>query len=70
MHDDLSELREQFPGWQIGTIWASAASGPDFRRLSARKGTILLTAWSRAELASYIRREEACLPDPEADRSS
>jgi hypothetical protein len=55
---DLEDLREQFPDWRFGTIWASAASGPDARRLSATKDGILLTAWTAAELARDIRWEE------------
>jgi hypothetical protein len=55
---DLDDLHEQFPGWQFGTVWASAATGPDARRLTATKDGILLTAWTAAELARDIRREE------------
>jgi len=55
---DLDDLREQFPGWRFGTVWASAASGPDKRRLWATRDGITLTAWNSAELAMDIRREE------------
>jgi hypothetical protein len=55
---DLDDLGEQFPGWLFGTVWASAATGPDARRLTATKDGILLTAWTAAELARDIRREE------------
>jgi hypothetical protein len=55
---DLSLLREQFPEWRFGTLWASAASGPDKRRLWATRDGVTLTAWTRAELAMDIRREE------------
>jgi hypothetical protein len=58
MEDDLSQLREEFPGWRFGTVWASAASGPDKRRLYATKDGITVTAWNRFELAIDIRREE------------
>ena len=54
----MARLRREHPGWQIGTIWATAASGPDARRLSATKDGILLTAWTAAELARDIRWEE------------
>ena len=59
MATDLEELQNQFPAWRFGSVWASAASGPDARRLYAAKGTILVTAWEAPELAASIRREEA-----------
>jgi hypothetical protein len=55
---DLDDLREQFPHWRFGTVWASAASGPDKRRLYATRGGVTLTAWNRFELAADIQREE------------
>jgi hypothetical protein len=55
---DLDDLREQFPGWRFGTVWATAATGPDARRLTATKDGVLLTAWTAAELARDIRWEE------------
>lgn len=55
---DVSRLQEEFPGWRIGTVWASAASGPDPRRLTATRGGVLITAWNAAALAADIRREE------------
>jgi hypothetical protein len=54
---DLDQLRGEFPDWQIGSIWASAATGPDARRLYAQRGTVLLTAWEAPELAANIRHE-------------
>ena len=54
---DLSQLREEFPDWRFGTVWASAASGPDRRRLWARRGTILLSAWNAAGLRASIDYE-------------
>jgi hypothetical protein len=54
--DDVARLREQFPGWTFGTVWASAASGPDARRIWAAKDGFLLSAWTAAELAADIRR--------------
>ena len=56
--DDLSELREQFPRWRFGTVWTTAASGPDRRRIWARSGDVLLTAWNAPELRLAIAREE------------
>jgi len=69
---DIAELQDQFPDWVIGSVWASAASKPDIRRLTARKGVILLSAWNKTELAISIRREEdGILPEhsehPEQD---
>jgi hypothetical protein len=57
---DLDHLREEFSasGWRFGTVWASAASGPDKRRLYATRDGVTLTAWNRFELAADIRREE------------
>ena len=56
---DLTALREQFPAWRFGTVWASAASGPDKRRLWATRDGVTITAWNAAELAMDIRREES-----------
>lgn len=54
---DLSQLREEFSGWRFGTVWATAASGPDARRLWARNGDVLLSAWNAAELRAAISAE-------------
>jgi hypothetical protein len=54
---DVARLREQFPGWTFGTVWATAASGPDVRRLWAMRDGILLSAWTALELADDIKRE-------------
>jgi hypothetical protein len=54
---DVARLREQFPGWTFGTVWATAASGPDVRRPWAMRNGILLSAWTALELADDIRRE-------------
>jgi hypothetical protein len=59
---DLDALRRDHPGWRIGSVWASAASGPDARRLYAVKDGVLITAWTAGELAAVIRREEAGSP--------
>lgn len=56
---DTDKLREEFPGWRIGSVWASAASGPDARRLYAAKDGRRITAWTAGELAADIRREGA-----------
>jgi len=55
--DDVQSLRDQFPDWAFGTVWASAASGPDARRIWASKDGFLLSAWTAAELAAEIRRQ-------------
>jgi hypothetical protein len=55
--DDVARLSEQFPDWAFGTVWASAASGPDARRIWATKDGFLLSAWTAAELAGDIRRQ-------------
>ncbi len=56
---DIERLREQFgdQGWQFGTVWASAASGPDKRRLYATRDGVLLTAWTAEELIRNIQQE-------------
>jgi hypothetical protein len=55
---DLGQLREDFPEWRFGTVWASAASGPDRRRLWARRGNVLLSAWNAAGLREAINHEQ------------
>ena len=56
--DDLSQLREQFPDWRFGTVWATAATGPDQRRIWATRDAVTVTAWNAAELAQKVRWEE------------
>jgi hypothetical protein len=56
--DDLDQLREEFPTWRFGTIWVSAASGPDARRLWASKGTVRLAAWDAAGLRMAVTAKE------------
>jgi hypothetical protein len=58
--DDVQSLRDEFPGWTFGTVWATAASGPDARRLWALRDGYLLSAWTVGKLAAEIRRQEAC----------
>lgn len=60
--DDLARLRQDYPGWSFGSVWATAASGPDARRLWASRDGMLLTAWTAAELARDIDREEQAAP--------
>lgn len=55
--DDLAQLRDEFPEWRFGTVWASAATGPDARRLWARHTEILLSAWNTADLRAAIQAE-------------
>jgi hypothetical protein len=65
---DLAQLRGQFPGWPFGAVWASAATGPDNRRLWAAKGGILISAWNAAALAADIRRGRRALNAPTTTR--
>ena len=58
MGDDLAKLRRDHPAWTIGSVWASAGSGPDARRLWASRDGVMLSAWTAAELARGIRRAE------------
>jgi hypothetical protein len=58
MPPDLATLREEFPAWQFGTVWTSANSGWDARRLTATRDGVLLTAWNAPELRLKIRAEE------------
>jgi hypothetical protein len=59
--DDLSQLRSEFPGWQFGSQWAAAVSGPDRRRVWGERiadGT-LLVEWSASALRARVKAEEA-----------
>ena len=58
MNTDLDQLREQHPLWAIGSVWASAASGPDCRWLAASREGVQLHAWNAAELSRKIAAEE------------
>jgi len=58
VEDDLTKLRRDHPAWKFGSVWATAASGPDARRLWASRDGILLSAWTAAELARDISRED------------
>ena len=55
--DDLAQLREQFPDWDIEARWTVAGTGPDQRYLLAQKGDLTVTAWTAGDLAAEIRRE-------------
>lgn len=56
---DLADLRKEFEGtgFTFGSVWASAGSGPDARRLFASRGTLLITSWNAAGLRMRIREE-------------
>jgi hypothetical protein len=62
MDSDLARLSAAYPDWQITSVWASACSGPDARRLMAYRYTghrrVLLTAWTAAELSTRISEED------------
>jgi hypothetical protein len=53
--DDVALLCEQFPEWAFGTVWTTAASGPDARRIWGMRDGFLLSAWTAPELAADIR---------------
>jgi hypothetical protein len=52
--DDLAQLRATFPGWEFESTWAVAGTGPDQRRLLARKGDVSLSAWTADDLAAQV----------------
>ena len=55
---DIERLREKHPAWAIGSVWTTAATGPDRRRLWAVKEGTTYTAWSAAALAREIENAE------------
>ncbi len=55
---DIERLREVHPLWRIGSVWASAANGPDSRRLTASRDGIQVHAWTAEELSACIAYEE------------
>ena len=55
--DDLAQVREQFPDWEIEPRWTVAGTGPDSRYLLAHRGDVTVTAWTAGDLAAEIRRE-------------
>ena len=56
---DLADLRKEFSGsgFTFGSVWASAGTGPDARRLYASRDGVLITSWTAAELRMKIRHE-------------
>jgi hypothetical protein len=60
--DDLTQLRQDYPAWNFGSVWASAGSGPDARRLWASRDGVLVSAWTAAGLAREIMRVEQASP--------
>lgn len=55
---DIERLRETYPAWAIGSLWTSAASGPDHRKLWATRGSVTVEAWTTAGLSERIAYEE------------
>ncbi len=55
---DIGQLQRDHPSWAIGSVWASAGSGPDARRLVAMRDGIQVHAWTAAELSCLISYEE------------
>ena len=52
--DDLAQLREQFPDWDIEARWTVAGTGPDSRYLLASRGGVTVSAWTAADLTAEI----------------
>jgi hypothetical protein len=59
LDSDLADLHTEFAGsgFTFGSVWASAATGPDARRLYASRGGVLITSWTAAELRIRVRDE-------------
>jgi hypothetical protein len=55
---DIDELRQKHPRWAIGSLWTTAGSGPDRRRLIASREGIQLHAWTAEDLSKLIADEE------------
>jgi hypothetical protein len=51
---DLALLRATFGSWEFEAAWTSAASGPDYRHLLARKGDVTLAAHTAEDLAAQV----------------
>lgn len=51
---DIDLLRHTFPSWSFASVWNTANSGPDKRRLVAVRGETVLTAWDADSLASQV----------------
>jgi hypothetical protein len=56
--DDLAQLRGEFPAWRFGTVWTTVATGPDVRRVWARKDDVFLSDWNAAGLRVAISAEQ------------
>lgn len=61
MDQQIAELEHLFAGrgWRFGSVWQSAASGPDAKNLTAARDGVLLAAPDVPTLAEKIRREES-----------
>ena len=57
--DDLARLREKHPGWTFESVWITANSGPDRRRIRGSRNGVILSAWNAADLSKDIKREQA-----------
>lgn len=57
----LAGLRREFAGsgFTFGTVWASASPRPGTRRLYASRESVLITAWTAAELRARLQEELA-----------
>jgi hypothetical protein len=55
---DIERLGEEHPLWRIGSVWASAANGPDSRRLTASRDGIQVHAWTAEQLSACIAYED------------
>jgi hypothetical protein len=51
---DLAQLAATFPGWAFESQWVAAGTGPDQRRLWARKDDVALSAWTADDLAAMV----------------
>jgi hypothetical protein len=51
---DLDLLAATFPGWAFESQWVAAGTGPDQRRLWARKDDVSLSAWTADDLAAQV----------------
>lgn len=61
---DIDQLQQDHPRWVIGSVWASAGSGPEARRLVAMRDGIQVHAWTAAQLSRLISYEEAAQANP------
>jgi hypothetical protein len=54
---DIAELRALYPSWAFDIIYATAGSGPDGRRIQAKRGTVTLSAESAGEMVGRLERQ-------------